>query len=198
MIEGFADYVGNLGSTLSVRQIAPELGAEVARSRVPSALPTTADFAGSNPRLAQAYEEAWLACRLIAARAGANGLVRFYTLVGRGRDGRPVDRGRRGTAGGPAVSTSPAFTAAWRAQRPPRVGGDMSRKLLIVTNDFPPRQGGIQSFVFELARRLPADQVAVYTSAYAGSDEFDAEPGLSRPTGIRPACWCRRRAHGAG
>lgn len=63
----------------------------------------------------------------------------------------------------------------------------MSRKLLIVTNDFPPRQGGIQSFVFELARRLPADEVAVYTSAYAGSDEFDAGldfPVHRHPTGL--------------
>lgn len=115
VIEGFADYVGNLGSTLSVRQIAPELGAEVARSRVPSALPTTADFAGSNPRLAQAYEEAWLACRLIAARAGANGLVRFYTLVGRAA---MVDPSTAADVALRAVLRLDlaAFTAAWRAQ----------------------------------------------------------------------------------
>ncbi|MDQ1740533.1 MAG: phosphatidyl-myo-inositol dimannoside synthase [Pseudonocardiales bacterium] len=50
-----------------------------------------------------------------------------------------------------------------------------TRKLLIVTNDFPPRQGGIQSFVHELARRLPADQVAVYTSSYPGAAAFDAQ-----------------------
>jgi phosphatidyl-myo-inositol dimannoside synthase len=52
------------------------------------------------------------------------------------------------------------------------------RSLLIVTNDFPPRQGGIQSFVHELARRLPADQVAVYTSHYPGAAAFDAEQGF--------------------
>lgn len=50
----------------------------------------------------------------------------------------------------------------------------MSRRLLIVTNDFPPRQGGIQSFVFELARRLPSAQVAVYCSDYPGAQAFDA------------------------
>jgi phosphatidylinositol alpha-1,6-mannosyltransferase len=63
----------------------------------------------------------------------------------------------------------------------------VSRKLLIVTNDFPPRQGGIQSFVFELARRLPADQVVVYTSSHPGSDEFDAGlefPVHRHPTGL--------------
>jgi len=62
-----------------------------------------------------------------------------------------------------------------------------ARKLLIVTNDFPPRQGGIQSFVHELARRLPADQVAVYTSGYPGAAAFDAEqdfPVRRHPSGL--------------
>lgn len=36
---------------------------------------------------------------------------------------------------------------------------------LIVTNDFPPRQGGIETFVRELADRFPPDEVAVFTSA---------------------------------
>jgi phosphatidylinositol alpha-1,6-mannosyltransferase len=45
---------------------------------------------------------------------------------------------------------------------------------LIVTNDFPPRQGGIQSFVHALAVRLPAGQVTVYAPAWAGAAEFDA------------------------
>ena len=35
-------------------------------------------------------------------------------------------------------------------------------KTLVVTNDFPPRPGGIQAFVHELARRLPPDSVVVY------------------------------------
>jgi phosphatidylinositol alpha-1,6-mannosyltransferase len=47
-------------------------------------------------------------------------------------------------------------------------------KVLIVTNDFPPRSGGIQSFVHALAQRLPADGVVVYAPAYAGAAEFDA------------------------
>ncbi len=47
-------------------------------------------------------------------------------------------------------------------------------KVLIVTNDFPPRSGGIQSFVHALAARLPADRVVVYAPAWDGAAEFDA------------------------
>ncbi|MEV4714333.1 glycosyltransferase family 4 protein [Micromonospora sp. NPDC049374] len=50
----------------------------------------------------------------------------------------------------------------------------MSRTLL-VTNDFPPRPGGIQSFVHNLAVRQPAGSVVVYASRWAGSDKFDAD-----------------------
>src|SRR5258708_125577 len=48
------------------------------------------------------------------------------------------------------------------------------RRTLIVTNDFPPRQGGIQSFVQELALRLPADRLTVYAPKWNGDAEFDA------------------------
>ena len=47
-------------------------------------------------------------------------------------------------------------------------------KVLIVTNDYPPRRGGIQSFVHALARRLPAEGVVVYAPAWPGAAEFDA------------------------
>jgi phosphatidylinositol alpha-1,6-mannosyltransferase len=49
------------------------------------------------------------------------------------------------------------------------------RPTLIVTNDFPPRQGGIQSFVHELARRLPPEQLTVYAPAWDGAAQFDAK-----------------------
>ena len=48
------------------------------------------------------------------------------------------------------------------------------RRTLLVTNDFPPRLGGIQSYVHELAVRLPADDLVVYAPAWAGAEEFDA------------------------
>jgi phosphatidyl-myo-inositol dimannoside synthase len=45
---------------------------------------------------------------------------------------------------------------------------------LLVTNDFPPKIGGIQFYLWELWRRLPADEVVVLTTAFAGSASFDA------------------------
>lgn len=50
----------------------------------------------------------------------------------------------------------------------------MTRHLL-VTNDFPPKVGGIQSYLWELWRRLPAEDFVVLTSPYEGADRFDAE-----------------------
>src|SRR5687767_3300216 len=49
----------------------------------------------------------------------------------------------------------------------------MTRHLL-VTNDFPPKVGGIQSYLWELWRRLPPDEVAVLTTPQAGDTAFDA------------------------
>jgi phosphatidylinositol alpha-1,6-mannosyltransferase len=48
-------------------------------------------------------------------------------------------------------------------------------KHLLVTNDFPPKVGGIQSYLWELWRRLPADRFAVLTTPYGGAAEWDAE-----------------------
>jgi phosphatidylinositol alpha-1,6-mannosyltransferase len=51
-------------------------------------------------------------------------------------------------------------------------------KTLIVTNDFPPRPGGIQSFVHSMALRLDPGQVVVLTSTWkdtAAVARFDAE-----------------------
>jgi phosphatidylinositol alpha-1,6-mannosyltransferase len=46
---------------------------------------------------------------------------------------------------------------------------------LLVTNDFPPKIGGIQSYLWELWRRLPPDDFMVLTSPYADSAVFDSE-----------------------
>ncbi len=45
---------------------------------------------------------------------------------------------------------------------------------LLVTNDYPPKIGGIQNYLWELWRRLPADDVVVHTTPYAGTDAWDA------------------------
>lgn len=48
------------------------------------------------------------------------------------------------------------------------------RRTLLITNDFPPRAGGIQSYVHELASRLPGADLVVYAPAWEGAAEFDA------------------------
>ncbi|MFI5491969.1 glycosyltransferase family 4 protein [Actinoplanes sp. NPDC051859] len=51
----------------------------------------------------------------------------------------------------------------------------MSARTLLVTNDFPPRPGGIQQFVHNLAVRQPGGSVVVYASSWRGAAKFDAE-----------------------
>jgi phosphatidylinositol alpha-1,6-mannosyltransferase len=69
---------------------------------------------------------------------------------------------------------------------------------LVVTNDFPPRSGGIQSFVHALATRLPPGAVTVYAPAWTGAAEFDASqpfPVIRHPTSLMlPVPAVRRRA----
>ncbi len=45
---------------------------------------------------------------------------------------------------------------------------------LVITNDFPPRQGGIETFVHAITTRMPAGRVVVYTSHEAGDAAYDA------------------------
>lgn len=45
---------------------------------------------------------------------------------------------------------------------------------LLVTNDFPPKVGGIQSYLWELWRRLPPESFSVLTIDHPASPSFDA------------------------
>jgi phosphatidylinositol alpha-1,6-mannosyltransferase len=45
---------------------------------------------------------------------------------------------------------------------------------LLVTNDFPPKIGGIQSYLYELWRRLPGDETVVLTTAHPEAAAWDA------------------------
>jgi phosphatidylinositol alpha-1,6-mannosyltransferase len=47
-------------------------------------------------------------------------------------------------------------------------------RTLVITNDFPPRPGGIQTFGYEIVRRFEPDSVTVLTSDWEGAAEFDA------------------------
>ena len=73
------------------------------------------------------------------------------------------------------------------------------RRTLVVTNDFPPRQGGIQSFVHELRRSTAGRLVVVYASDHPGSARVRRRSSRSRwcatPTGLLRA---RPRRRGAG
>ncbi|WP_329458261.1 glycosyltransferase family 4 protein [Streptomyces sp. NBC_01497] len=81
------------------------------------------------------------------------------------------------------------------------------RKTLIVTNDFPPRPGGIQSFLHNMALRLDPDRLVVYASTWKRSAEgreataaFDAEQPFTvvrdPATMLLPTPRVRRRAAG--
>ncbi len=48
-------------------------------------------------------------------------------------------------------------------------------KHLLVTNDFPPKVGGIQNYLWELWRRLPSESTAVLTTPYVGAAAFDSQ-----------------------
>ncbi|GGS21792.1 glycosyltransferase family 4 protein [Streptomyces griseoviridis] len=80
-------------------------------------------------------------------------------------------------------------------------------KTLIVTNDFPPRPGGIQAFLHNMALRLDPERVVVYASTWKRTREgaeataaFDAEQPFTvvrdRTTMLLPTPGATRRAVG--
>ena len=92
------------------------------------------------------------------------------------RDHRPLPERRpiRSCASTP-TGLPPGVSASTRPDRPASSdAGDVHVKHLLVTNDFPPKIGGIQSLLWEWWRRLPPDSFAVLTSPYRGAAKFDA------------------------
>jgi hypothetical protein len=78
LLEGFADYVALRDTGLPDRTTLGRAIAAVRRDGVPRALPTAADFDTRARDLQARYEEAWLACRIIAERLGERALVAAY------------------------------------------------------------------------------------------------------------------------
>ncbi|WP_433184616.1 hypothetical protein [Actinoallomurus sp. CA-150999] len=115
LIEGLADYVGYKKAGVSTRAAGRELAAQLAAGDVPAAPPGRSAFSGSGERLSAAYEEAWLACRMIAERYGESRLVRLYRTAeaepGDAGDPRIEDRALRAVLG---IGSS-EFAAQWRA-----------------------------------------------------------------------------------
>ncbi len=75
---------------------------------------------------------------------------------------------------------------------------DLVPRVLLVTNDFPPRPGGIQSFLYGLVSRLPAEDVVVYTSQWRGWEDWDAQQPFTivreQTSVLLPTAGVRRRA----
>ncbi len=78
LAEGFADYI-------ALRDVAQpdttSLGRAIAMARrdgVPARLPASTEFDVADSDLQAIYEQAWLACRIIAQRVGEEGLVEVY------------------------------------------------------------------------------------------------------------------------
>ncbi|WP_234542617.1 hypothetical protein [Streptomyces shenzhenensis] len=111
--EGYADWIGYLGTGRTPTEVAPELARAVQAGEAPGGLPADQDFGFTDDptTLAKAYEGGWLACRMIAGHWGEGKLGAFYRAVGahQGRAGAVEDalRTELGT-------TLPDFTARWR------------------------------------------------------------------------------------
>ncbi|MQA97782.1 MAG: hypothetical protein GEV11_25325 [Streptosporangiales bacterium] len=114
LVEGFADYVGyHAVPPAPPAEVAQELAREVRKGEVAGRLPGEEDFSATARRLPQAYEDAWLACRMIAQRHGRAKLLALYRAAGRGTGTTEQieERALREVLG---VSTE-EFTAQWRA-----------------------------------------------------------------------------------
>lgn len=73
----------------------------------------------------------------------------------------------------------------------------MSGRHFLVTNDFPPKLGGIQQYLWELWRRLDPATFRVMTTPHRGADVFDAQQNYeivrSREPFLLPYPWLGRR-----
>src|SRR5262245_58694355 len=66
-------------------------------------------------------------------------------------------------------------SARTRPRRRERAGPRRAVRHLLVTNDFPPKHGGIQAYLWELWRRLPPGDVTVLTTPHPDAATWDAE-----------------------
>lgn len=114
LTEGFADYVGYAGLGVPDRIAAQELRSQLRQGGLPVGLPRDADFEGSNPELAAAYEQAWLAVRLLVRQHGQAAVVRLYRAVGAGQD---IDSALRQVLGTDRATLTRLWLAELRALR---------------------------------------------------------------------------------
>lgn len=110
LAEGFADYVAFTVVPVQDESAAKELFKAVRAGRVPATLPAPEAFAASSAELPQAYESAWLACRLIAEREGQAKLVKFYRAVHASKSSTGLADAFKSVLG----MTEPEFVAEWQ------------------------------------------------------------------------------------
>jgi hypothetical protein len=107
LLEGFADYVALAHAGVPVQVAAAQIIARIRKHGPPRGLPSAADLQPTAAGLGATYEEAWLACRYLAATYGERRLVAFYRAVDAGT---AVGRAFRSVVG---VSRA-GFVAGWR------------------------------------------------------------------------------------
>ena len=107
LLEGFADFVALDHAGVPVRVAASQILRRVRADGPPRGLPTAADLDPSADGLGATYEEAWLVCRFLGERFGADEVVAFYRAVDGGTSTRRAFHTVLGT-------TQRAFVSAWR------------------------------------------------------------------------------------
>lgn len=121
LVEGLADYIGYKEAEVALSVAAREVRADVRSGRMPASLPADHDFDGSNPDLAQAYEQAWLAVSLLVETYGEQEVLRFYRAVGADRDVPGAQAVEQAFATHFGTSTA-AFTGQWQQYLQRRLG----------------------------------------------------------------------------
>jgi hypothetical protein len=110
LAEGFADYVAFTAVSVQDESAAKELFKAIRAGKVPKGLPPPDAFSASSTDLAQSYESAWLACRLIGEREGQAKLVKFYRAVHTSKSPTGLADAFRSVLG----TTEQEFVADWQ------------------------------------------------------------------------------------
>lgn len=79
--------------------------------------------------------------------------------------------------------------------------GPRAHRHLLVTNDFPPKIGGIQQYLYELWSRLDPDTFEIHTTPYRDDDVFDAAHSFTTVRSTEPVLlpypWLTKRLDAA-
>lgn len=114
--EGMADYVGYRSVDVPDDRVDGDLVAWVRRHGVPRSLPPDDAFHGSDAEaVGAAYNEGWLAVRLIVEQVGGAGLTRFVAAIADEEDDRvEMEEATRRAFATVLGTTEAEFTRRWR------------------------------------------------------------------------------------